>query len=70
MNVCNERWWQIIEKGWRPFQGWGFAVAAVLYAMRPVFDWAFEIEVFAALAAASGAGFLTRAVEKAKERKS
>lgn len=68
MNIKTERWFQIFERTWRPFQGWGFAIAAVAYAMKPVLGLDFEVETFAALAAASGAGFITRAVEKHKSR--
>ena len=55
---------QIIQRGWRPTQQWGFAVASVCYAARPLFEMSFSIETFAALAAASGVGFIGRGIEK------
>lgn len=69
MNLNNRYWFQLVSRLWRPFQQWGFAIAAVAYAFRPLFDWSFQVETFAALAAAGGVGFMTRALETtAKER--
>lgn len=64
MAIGDAMLFQIIERCWRPFQQWGFAIAAVCYAMRPLFELSFNIEVFAALAAASGVGFIGRGIEK------
>ena len=64
-SLDRKRWFQIIARCWRPFQQWGFAGAAVAYAFKPVLGYAFSVEVFAALAAAAGAGFIARGVEKA-----
>jgi len=69
IDVTQERWFQIFEKCWRPFQGWGFSIAAVLYAIRPTFGFGFQVETFAALTAAAVGGFVTRAVEKHKRDK-
>lgn len=54
----------IIHRGWRPFQQWGFAVIAVGYGARPLFDLSFDVATFGALAAAGGVGFLARGAEK------
>jgi len=63
--VIGETWWfQFLERGWRPVQQWGFAIAAVGYAFRPLFDRSFQIETFAALAAVSMGGFFGRGIEK------
>ncbi len=64
MKIGNYRLFQFIERGWRPFQQWGFAIVCVCYAGRPLFGLSFEVETFAALAAASGVGFIGRGVEK------
>lgn len=64
MKLADRLWFQIMERGWRHFQQWGFAIAAVVYGFRPVFDYSFQVETFAALAAAGGVGFVTRGIEK------
>lgn len=61
----NKTWFQLVSRLWRPFQQWGFAVAAVVYAFRPMFELSFNVETFAALAAAGGVGFIGRGIEKA-----
>lgn len=67
--IDKERWFQILEKCWRPGQSWGFAICAVCYGMRPTFGLSFAVETFAALTAAAVGGFVTRAVEKHKRDK-
>jgi hypothetical protein len=64
MKLGDRLWFQIVERGWRHFQQWGFAIAAVAYGFRPVFDFSFDVETFAILAAAGGVGFVTRGIEK------
>lgn len=62
--ITRSRLFQFMQQGWRPFQQWGFAIAAVAYAMRPVLNHGFDVTVFAALAAAGGVGFIGRGIEK------
>jgi hypothetical protein len=69
MTICKERWFQIFERAWRPFQGWGFSVCAIAYGIKPTFGLSFQVETFAALTAAAVGGFVTRAVEKHKRDK-
>ena len=57
-------WFQWLQRLPRPLQSWGFGVAAVSYAFRPHLGLSFNLEVFAALAAAAGVAFITRGVEK------
>ncbi|MEO9521701.1 MAG: hypothetical protein ABJC88_16990 [Parasphingorhabdus sp.] len=64
MNLSDRFWFQLLERCWRPLQQWGFAIAAVAYGFRPVFDASFQVETFAALAAAGGVGFVARGIEK------
>ncbi|QQN75049.1 hypothetical protein [Croceicoccus sp. YJ47] len=69
MNICDTVAFQIAEKGWRPFMGWGFALAAVGFAMKAVIYEPSAIDTFGALAAAAAGGFAVRAVEKHKRDK-
>lgn len=64
MNLDDKGWFQFASRCWRPFQQWGFAIAAVAYAFRPVFELSFNVQTFGALAAAGGVGFITRSLEK------
>lgn len=65
-DVCETRWFQILERCWRPAQSWGFAIVAVAYGVRPVIGLDFSEGTFAALGAAAGVGFLARTIEKVK----
>lgn len=67
MKLGDRLWFQIVERCWRPFQQWGFAIAAVAYGFRPVFEYSFDVETFAILAAAGGVGFITRGIEKVSQ---
>lgn len=58
-------WFHLLQRLWRPLQQWGFAIAAVAYAFRPLFELSFQVETFAALAAAGGVGFVGRGIEQA-----
>lgn len=63
-NIADRLWFQILERCWRPLQQWGFAIVSVAYACRPLVEMSFNLETFAALAAASGVGFISRGIEK------
>ena len=66
MNICNERWFQIAEKCWRHFLGWGLAIPASAYAFRAVIGLPFDVGVFGALTFAAAAPYGARAIEKYK----
>lgn len=68
MNICDTIAFQVAEKGWRPFMGWGLATAAVAFAWKAVFTMPFTVETFLALTGAAGVGFGVRAYEKLKLR--
>lgn len=70
MSLDEKPWFQLLTRLWRPFQQWGFAIAAVIYAFRPIFEMSFQVETFAALAAAGGVGFIGRGIEKAAKHHS
>ena len=69
MSICNERWFQIIERLSRPLSRWFFAVAAIAYGFRPVIDMTFDESIFLALCLPVGITYVSRGVEKIQEQK-
>ena len=67
MNICQERWFQIIEKLNRPVTRWGFSIVAVAYGVRAVLGLPFEETYFLALAGVAGFTYWQRGAEKLKE---
>lgn len=59
------RWLNLARKTWRPFQQWGIAIPAVIYAFKGALGYSFDVATFGALAGAGGLGFMARGVEQA-----
>ena len=67
MNVCQERWFAILEKTNRPVTRWGFSIVAVAYGARAVIGLPFEEVYFLSLAGVAGFTYWQRGAEKLKE---
>lgn len=67
MSICDKMWFQVLERCSRPASRWFFAIAAIAYGFRPVFDYSFSEGTFIALCAPVGLTYVSRGMEKAKE---
>lgn len=67
-DISQTKWFQIVDKLWRPITSWGLGLATVAYAMRAVLGLPFVETYFAAIAAASGFAYLRRGQERIREK--